>query len=205
MVIPDYDINVFINCPFDEDYAVLFDAIIFTVSDCGFIARSALEVDDSGQVRIDKILDIIAQCRLGIHDISRTELDTQHQLPRFNMPLELGLYLGARHFGDKNQRRKVCLVLDRERYRYQKFIPDIAGQDIKSHGKDARRVIKLVRDWLSILQRDVVLPSGGHVFEKYKLFLADLPGLCERLRLDAKELIYSDYTKLVATWLQAHD
>jgi len=32
------------------------------------------------------------------HDISRTELN-EHSLPRFNMPLELGLFLGASRFG----------------------------------------------------------------------------------------------------------
>ena len=26
-----YDLNVFINCPFDRDYLPLFDAILFTV------------------------------------------------------------------------------------------------------------------------------------------------------------------------------
>jgi hypothetical protein len=54
-----------------------------------------LEAYDSGDVRIEKILDIIDQCKLGIHDISRTELN-EHSLPRFNMPLELGLFLGKR-------------------------------------------------------------------------------------------------------------
>jgi len=56
--------------------------------DCGCVARCALEAYDSGDVRIEKILDIIDQCKLGIHDISRTELN-EHSLPRFNMPLEL--------------------------------------------------------------------------------------------------------------------
>jgi hypothetical protein len=64
----------------------------------------------------------------GVHDISMTELDRLTGLPRFNMPLELGLFLGAHRFGSKDQRRKVALILDRERYRCQAFISDIAGR-----------------------------------------------------------------------------
>ena len=54
-----YTDNVFINCPFDVTYNLLFDAMGFTVHDCGFIARCALEEEDASQVRIDKIYTII--------------------------------------------------------------------------------------------------------------------------------------------------
>lgn len=117
-----YDQNVFVNCPFDPSYAPIFDAIIFAIHDCGFVARCALEENDSAQVRVEKVYGIISECRLGIHDVSRTELDTALGLPRFNMPLELGIFLGAREFGGGRQRQKRCLVLDRERFRYQAFL-----------------------------------------------------------------------------------
>jgi hypothetical protein len=97
---PDgYGIRVFINCPFDRAYRGLFRSIVFTTIYCGFRARCALEIDDASEVRIEKILKIIEECQLGIHDLSRTELDRATRLPRFNMPLELGLFLGARRFG----------------------------------------------------------------------------------------------------------
>jgi len=106
------------------------EALIFAVHDCGFIARSVLETEDSGEVRIVKIGSIIRDCRLGIHDISRTESGPKSGLPRFNMPLELGLFLGAMRFVDKNDKQKSCLILDREQYRYKHFYSYIAGQDI---------------------------------------------------------------------------
>ena len=121
----DYDQNVFINCPFDDGYQPLFRALIFAVFECGLRPRCAQEVYDGGEVRIEKIARIVRDCRWGIHDISRTDLNA-HNLPRFNMPLELGLFLGAQRFGIGPQARKSCLVLDRERYRYQEFISDIA-------------------------------------------------------------------------------
>ncbi|MEM1041622.1 MAG: hypothetical protein AAGI91_03240 [Bacteroidota bacterium] len=117
-----YDQSVFVNAPFDPDYAPLFDAVIFAIHDCGFVARCALEEDDSAQVRVEKIYSIIAECRLSIHDVSRTELDADLGLPRFNMPLELGIVLGARRFGRGRQKEKRCLILDRERFRYRAYL-----------------------------------------------------------------------------------
>jgi len=150
----DYENSVFVNCPLDDEYRHLFEAIVFGIHDCGFIARCALEVDDASEVRIDKIAKIIGDCRFGIHDISRTNADSITNLPRFNMPLELGLFLGAKRFGRPQQRLKICLILDLERYRYQKFISDIAGQDIAAHSGNSRIAIRIVRDWLHQSQFD---------------------------------------------------
>ncbi len=132
----DYDQNVFINCPFDDTYLPLFRSLSFAVFECGLRPRCAREVYDAGEVRIEKIVRIIRDCRWGIHDISRTDLNTRG-LPRFNMPLELGPFIGARRFGTGVQTRKSCLVLDRQTHRYQEFISDIAGQDIDAHHDNA--------------------------------------------------------------------
>jgi len=47
---PGHEDSVFVNCPFDEEYEELFDAIVFAVHDCGFVARCALEAIDSGRL-----------------------------------------------------------------------------------------------------------------------------------------------------------
>src|SRR4051794_260570 len=98
--------DVFINCPFDDDFAAGFRALVFGVIACGFRARCAREMDDGTETRIDKLYRIIEQCRFGLHDLSRTELDSVNSLPRFNMPLELGILLGAKRFGDEGQKQK---------------------------------------------------------------------------------------------------
>jgi hypothetical protein len=112
---------VFINVPFDSRYKKLFDALVFAVHDCGFLARSAREQDDGSQVRLAKLYEIIGDSRLSIHDLSRTTLDAKNGLPRFNMPLELGIFLGAKKYGGPKHARKSCLILDREPFRYQIF------------------------------------------------------------------------------------
>lgn len=198
-----YETDVFINCPFDGEYRGIFDAIVFAVMDCGFRPRCALEIDDSGQVRLDRIVDIIRSCRFGIHDLSRTELDTEHQLPRFNMPFELGMFLAAQRFGSGKQKRKVSLILDRDRYRYQKFISDIAGQDIRDHKDSISNVIRVVRDWLrSHVGRTRQIPGGEVIGHRYEEFSQELPRLCSPLGLNPADLTFPDYSHLIETWLE---
>ena len=122
------------------------------------------------------------------------------------MPLELGVFLGARRFGRGRQREKACLVLDRQPYRYQQYCSDISGQDTRSHGGDVREAIRVVRDWLrnTISESGTIIPSGSRIFDRYELFLSELPQLCSSLNLDENELIYNDYTTLTVGWLQAN-
>jgi len=192
---------VFINCPFDLDYTPLFQAIVFAVLKCGYQPRCALEVIDSGGTRIAKIEAIIEECPLGIHDISRTELDIANRLPRFNMPLELGLFLGAKRFGDATQKRKRCLVLDTEQYRYQKFMSDIAGQDIEGHAGDPEMLIGKVRSFLNNAKRGAPLPSGAAVFEAYQRFQDELPSICAKLEIEPDRLEFKDLVWVVGEWV----
>ena len=198
---PRYTDNVFINCPFDSDYKPLFDAIVFAVHDCGFIARCALEAGDASQVRIDKIYNIIEDCWYAIHDLSRTELDETFCLPRFNMPLELGIFLGAKRFGTKKQLKKKCLVMDRELHRHQKFISDLAGQDVPAHNNSPEEVVRIVRNELLSASKRRTIPSGGIIWRRYQDFRNDLPQLTQRFQLETENLEFFDYTFIVAEWL----
>ncbi len=111
MIARNYYRNVFINGLFDPAYRPLFEAIAFATSDCGYHPRCSLEVDDSSQVRIEKITTIIRESRLAVHDICRTQLDRGTRLPRFNMPLELGIFLGVKSFGSRADQEKVAIIL----------------------------------------------------------------------------------------------
>lgn len=199
-----YDLSVFINCPFDGAYKALFEAIVFAVHDCGYIARSALEIYNSGQVRIEKIARLIEQCGLGVHDLSRTEPSPETGLPRFNMPLELGMFLGAQWLGSPRQKRKSSLVLDIEPYRYQRFCSDIAGQDIAAHDNDPKIAVRRVRDWLRAHRPDVSIPSGSVIWRRYGQYRKDAPIYFDALSLDPNELTFNDFTTVVASWIEAN-
>src|SRR6185295_10523652 len=164
----EFNRNVFINCPFDSDYQPLLYAIVFTIQIAGFTPRCAKEASDA-DLRLQKIKNIISECKYGIHDISRTELSS-NGLPRFNMPLELGIDLGCKEFGGSRQKSKSLLILDKTENRYLKFISDLRGQDPKPHGRSPKRAINQVRDWLSDKSGFETLPGGDYMDKRYKKF-----------------------------------
>ena len=199
----EYDRNVFINCPFDEVYAPIFEAIVFATYDLGFVPRSARERLDSSEIRLHKIISLIRRSRLSIHDLSRTELDDATALPRFNMPLELGIDLGCKAFS-RPHAGKSFLVFDSEQYRFQKYLSDIGGQDIHRHGNDPKTAVQRVRDWLKAETPESTFQSGAHVFERYLEFQQDLPWLCARLRYDLDNLTFADLGDTISAWLGYH-
>jgi hypothetical protein len=197
------DRDVFINCPFDPGYQLFFRAIVFVVIRSGFRARCALETDDTTENRFEKICKIINDCRYAIHDISRTELDRKLKLPRFNISLELGIFLGAKRFGSGTHRSKRCIVLDRERYRYQKYISDIAGHDIHSHNSNLNRLMEKVASWLRDQSRDPKIPGGRKMVNEFGAFQKEIRKICARRDLHPDELTFGDYTKIVSEYLTA--
>lgn len=195
-----YRKSVFINAPFTDDRRDLFHAIVFAVQACGFAPRCARELDDAGQVRMDKIADLIRDCRLGIHDISFMELDDG--LPRFNMPFELGVFLGAHRFGSTWVGRKSCTIFDREPFRYQRALSDIAGQDIRSHGCDPRQASDGTRDWLSHqTDRGVRVPGATAIWAMYEEFTEALPDLAAAALQEDAQLTFNERRYFASEWL----
>ena len=138
----------------------------------------------------------------GIHDLSAVELDPVNHLPRFNMPLELGLFLGCRRFGDAGQRRKVSLILDSQQYRYQTFISDIAGQDIHAHQGNPENAMREVRKWLAVASRHLRLPGGNDIVNRFRRFRNDFPDLCTAARLEPGEVTLRDLQRMIVSWLR---
>lgn len=162
----------------------------------------ALEDSDSGETRIDKLYRIIGECGHGIHDISRTQLNKQ-RLPRFNMPLELGVFLGAKKYGRNPQRAKRCLILDRTRYRYQRFCSDLAGHDPQAHDNRPQRAVAVVRNWLRDARPGSQVAGGDAIFKRYRAFTRDLPLLCASFQLDRRTLSFNDLTTVITEWRTA--
>lgn len=193
--------SVFVNCPFDPSFQPLFDAIVFSLLFCGFRVRSALEIRDSGEVRLAKIIRLIEQCRFSVHDLSRVELDQESGLPRFNMPIELGIALGMKYLGRASLRDHLLLVLDSDRYRYQRFASDLAGVDIAAHHDRSIHALRATRDFLAP-NADGNLPGAKTIENAYDTFLSYLPHLAASARQDAAELTFTDRLKHIDTFLE---
>ncbi|MGV8840925.1 MAG: hypothetical protein ACWA6X_11545 [Bauldia sp.] len=193
--------DVFINCPFDSAYQPIFDGILFAVIRSGLQPRAAKEEDDGGTNRLEKILRLIRDCPFGIHDISRTETDGDPPLPRFNMPLELGLFLGAKTFGAGTLKKKQCLILDSDDHRYLRSITDIRGHDIKSHANDPAKAISRVTDWLRNHSGFSGIPGGRKVASEYAEFQKELPALCAAQEVDVAEMGFNERLTIIAGYV----
>lgn len=198
---PDYDVNVFINCPFDEAYEPLFRAMVFTIYECGFVPRCAKGRSNQNR-RFERIVELIGESRYGIHDLSRMELG---KLPRNNMPLELGVFIGCWHFGTTYDYQKEYLILDKEAHRYNQHTSDLKADDIAYHEDQPHLVIEGVRDWLAdrpfrVDEQDIA--SADIVVERYERFLLEAPALAAAKSRTFSKLKFSEYCEVVIGWLQ---
>ena len=194
--------NVFINCPFDKKYANMFRACVFTVLDAGFIPHCSRELDDATQPRLSGILSLIDDCRYGVHDLSRVQLDPTTKLPRFNMPFELGLFYSAEHFSSSNWKRRKCLILDSEKYRYRKFISDIAGLDITPHNNSPEELILALRNWLVTASRRTTIPPGQKIKTRFNDFQLEIRKMCQKNRVDYYTMPFIELVQNMTDWLR---
>jgi hypothetical protein len=183
----NFEKNVFINCPFDPDYGKMLKALVFTTITCGLEPRIALERDDSGEERINKIKELIRCSKYSIHDISRMEPLRNGDLPRFNLPFELGLDLGCRTYGKGRLATKNCLILDKEKYRYTRVISDISGNDIRAHNANDQDLIREVRNWLRTARR-VPIPGAHKIWMDFNIFDDYLLYTCKKEGYDEHDL-----------------
>jgi hypothetical protein len=165
--------NVLVNCPFDEEFYDLLRPLLFTIVYVGLTPRIALEVMDSGKVRIDRIVELIRESQYAVHDLSRIAAAAVGDLYRLNMPFELGIDLGARYFGAGDLTQKRCLVLEAEPYRYKAALSDLSGSDIAHHGNEPARVVVAIRSWLKNACK-VDAPGPTLIWDSFNYFMADL-------------------------------
>ncbi|MBO0939423.1 hypothetical protein J2I47_22935 [Fibrella sp. HMF5335] len=120
--------------------------------------------------------------------------------------MELGIFIGAHRFAPSKSHnsRKKYIVMDSEPYRYQRFISDLGGQDIRAYGtnKDGQveAVIQQVRDFLRTSSRRK-LPGPDFFHSRYIDFMTELPIICDAEHLDIQKLTYRDYLDCVLGWL----
>ncbi len=196
--------NVFVNCPFDPEYVPLLRPLLFTVLYLGYVPRIASERLDSGEPRIDKIVELIQQSRFSIHDLSRIEASGKEELYRLNMAFELGIDFGYRSFAGGEAESKKLLILEKERYRYQKALSDLSGSDIRSHSNEPENIVHQVRNWF----RETTsgrLPSGTTVWEHFNEFMADFYQRREEQGYKDKDLQLMptrEYIDFIQEWLE---
>lgn len=98
------------NCPLDKEYEPILQAVLFCLVRLGLRPRIATERSDAGEARISKIIELIKSSRYSIHDLSRCQARKAGERYRLNMPFELGMDFGCRHYGGNPLSTKVILI-----------------------------------------------------------------------------------------------
>jgi hypothetical protein len=165
-----FEKNVFINCPFDKQYKVLLQPLLFTILYLKLNPRIATERLDSGEQRIDKICELLSESKFSIHDISRLKSAAADEYYRLNMALELGVDYGCRKFALGRSKRKKFLILERDRYNFIIAVSDLGGVDIRSHSNKPTLLVKAVRDWFASQMHTERIASDERIWNDYCMF-----------------------------------
>lgn len=193
--------KVFINCPFDNQYFPLLKPLLFSLIYINLKPQIS-ETTDSGEVRLNKIKELMKISRFSIHDLSRMDPLKSGDLPRFNMPFECGIDFGLKFSNEARYAPKKILILEKENFRYQKVISDISGNDIKSHQNDPEKVIKAVRDWFKSSIKDI--PWYKEIWLAYNEFTFDYEDILTDSGYnpdDISSLTFMDIIELMDSWI----
>lgn len=172
----EFSKNIFVNCPFDDDYKPLLKPLLFTIIYCGFNPRIALERFDSGEGRLSKIKELIDSSIYSIHDLSRIKSKKLDEYFRLNMPFEIGLDLGCRLYNpDPIYKNKRTLILESEEYSYQKALSDLSNSDVKCHNGDSEELIYQIRNWFcELTDNEDSIQGASIIWDDYNIFNTDL-------------------------------
>jgi len=194
--------NVFINCPFDEDYRPLLNAMLYTIVYLGYNPRISETTNSAGN-RLEDIKKLIIKSIFSIHDISRCRITKIKELPRFNMPFELGLDIGCISFGSK--KGKKILILEKEQYYYRKVLSDISGQDIENHCDNPMLLIEKIRNWFAKISPTHNIVSPQTIWSSFVKFNSEFNTIKKKKKFTPAQIINTpkiEYITAVKEWIK---
>lgn len=140
--------SVYINCPFDPNYAPVLDAVVLSILGCGYLPRIAFEDGSSDELRINRIISAIISSRYSFHDLVRCQGEGFSNLSRFNMPLELGIALGIKSILAQNDIRHEWFAVVPSHHDYSEYASNLKGYDLKEYDGSEQDLIYKIMCWL---------------------------------------------------------
>lgn len=206
-IMENFNKNIFVNCPFDDEYKPLLKSLLFTILYCDFNPRIALERFDSGEARFSKIKELIDSSIFSIHDLSRIKSKKLDEYYRLNMPFEIGLDLGCRLYNsDPKYRTKKTLILETEKYSYQKALSDLSNSDVKCHDGESEELIYQIRNWFyELIDNKDSIQGASIIWDDYNIFNTDLfkefqdKGLSQK---DIDKMSIAELQRKMVNWIE---
>jgi hypothetical protein len=158
--------NVFLNVPFDPSYEEIFIALVVALVSLGRVPHASLEIAETGQGRMARIMYLISRCRVSVHDLSRVGLPV-----RFNMPFELGIAYMLRHTRGKHD----IILVEKKRHRLDITLSDLKWIEPTIHQGRPLLALSGIYD---VLGR----PTGNPPIEKAEDIFKQLRSKIETIR-----------------------
>ncbi|APG47500.1 hypothetical protein PhaeoP97_02100 [Phaeobacter porticola] len=168
--------------------------MIFCVIRAELTPRLASERLEAGESRLEKILQLIEDCRYSIHDLSRAVAKKKGEALRMNMPFELGLDMGRRRAPDPETNDKLFLIFEDKPYELKRCLSDLNGVDVEFHRCNFQLVIKKLRNFLRV-EAGCNLPGASALEGEYYTFQAWM----------TEKKIYEGHTEVEATELPTQE
>jgi hypothetical protein len=161
------DKTAFLNLPYDKEFESLFLAYVVGLIQLGLKPHLTFAIPNQG--RLDAIIDLIDTSDFSIHDLSRTE--TTNGVPRFNMPLELGLAL---HQRSVTKGRHQVFIFESKPFRTQQSTSDVNGIDPFIHHGQPKEVMTQLRNIFRKPGDTITVPDMFAVYRAVKRRLPEL-------------------------------
>jgi hypothetical protein len=159
--------SVFLNIPYDAAFESLYLAYIVGLTLLGLRINAALAVPKQG--RLETIINLIEHSDVSVHDLSRIE--ASRGVPRFNMPVELGLALYRSHVV---KGKHGVFIFESMRYRAQRSTSDVNGIDPQIHGGTPKGLMAGLRNIFRQAGDVTTVPEMLASYRAVKRYLPEL-------------------------------
>lgn len=181
-------IRLFLNVPFDQDYASLLCATLFSAVCCGFQPCSALYgIDGWGRnvSRLDRIFKILSSCRYSFHDLARGHGEGTENACRLNIPLELGMAIGIEKPGTIQH---TWIAIAPKSFKHELYASDLMGfdpdtyDDSEGEALTKENLVKLVVSTLYTLSQGsaIARPTSTEVSNVLPRFMTRVDELADQ-------------------------
>jgi hypothetical protein len=159
--------QVFLNYPFDLEFAPLANAMHFAVVAAGLIPVCANDMSVPDRPRAEMLVETILNCSYSAHDLSKCKGEGKGNYARLNMPFEMGMALFHAFNTQRTGHRCAFFVADRD---YQIAITDLLGFDPKFYKGDDDLLVGCVYDWLCRIKAAFNVRSTIEIKDKFAIF-----------------------------------
>ena len=113
--------------------------------------------------------------------------------------------MGAKHFGNSDQRKKTALVMVRADYALPAYLSDLGGSDQRAHNNDPSEVMRIVSRYLHETPEGGPVPGRKWLVNSFALFKREvLPAMAAAAKRSIEETGPIDDYRVYLSFMNAY-